>query len=80
MARASKSCPGFLGIPILKGLVGQLLAFIGPDIQHYSWEVLGAGKGIEQASPALGVRTGVSRVRWPKQNTSGGIRTNVLTI
>ncbi len=30
MARASKSCPGFLGIPILKGVVGQLLAFIGP--------------------------------------------------
>ena len=25
--RASKCCPGFLGIPILKGVVGQLLAF-----------------------------------------------------
>ncbi len=24
--------PGFLGIPILKGVVGQLLAFIGPAI------------------------------------------------
>ncbi len=49
--------PGFLEIPILKGVVGQLLAFVGPAIQHYSWEDLGAGEGIEPASPALGVRT-----------------------
>jgi hypothetical protein len=46
--------------------VGQLLAFIGPAIQHYSWEFLGAGEGIELASPALGVQTGVSR-RVPRQ-------------
>ncbi len=51
----ANSRPGFLGIPILKGVVGLLLAFIGPVIQHYTWEDLGAGEGIEPASPALGV-------------------------
>ncbi len=34
-------------------------------IQHYSWEDLRAGEGIEPASPASGNRT---RVRWQKQN------------
>jgi hypothetical protein len=68
-------CPGFLVIPILKRVVGQLLAFIGPAIQHYSWEVLGAGEGIKPATLALGVQTGVSSVRWPKQNTAARVRT-----
>ena len=49
MARAtsSKSCPGFLGIPILKGVVWQLLAFIGPAIQQL-YNII-AGKTSEQA-------------------------------
>ncbi len=47
-------------------------------IQHYSWEDLGAGDGIEQSSPAWGDRTSGFRCRWPKQNISGRNRTQDL--
>jgi hypothetical protein len=62
----------FLGNPISKGAVDQLLALIESAIttaiQHYGLEDLGAGEGIEPASSAPGRRTGVSRVTWPKKD------------
>ncbi len=54
-------------ISVISYFKGSCWARYTTAIKHYSWEFLGAGKGIKPASPARKNQTRVARVKWPKQ-------------